>query len=42
MSLNIPDAETTVSRAHRLLHHLKLLATTLAALVGLATTFGLL
>ena len=40
MSLTHPDAETTVSRVHRFLHLLKLLATTLAALVGLATTLG--
>ncbi|MFC7019465.1 MULTISPECIES: hypothetical protein [Haloarcula] len=40
MSLNTPDAETAVSRVHRFRHLLKVLATTLAALAGLATTLG--
>ncbi|WP_255491950.1 MULTISPECIES: hypothetical protein [Haloarcula] len=34
------DDESTVSLTHRLLHLLKLLATTLAALAGLAKTLG--
>ncbi|WP_276272801.1 hypothetical protein [Haloarcula litorea] len=40
MSPTRRDTESLVAHAHRLLHLLKLAATTLAALVGLARALG--